>query len=533
MKRLLTIVAVLCLLLGCVHAARAEITVTVQPETQTVKVGGSVTFSAKAKGVGQSGITWHFLSPDGQEDVTGRKLSGRFSGLKVSNPNTLNIRLKNVPEEMHGWSVYCHLGKSSAGVDTEKALLLIEGMDAPGAEETAPEGQAGAADGAVEETEETGAAEADGDNLEAGETAEDASEEADSAEADGEEPEAGETAEDASEEAGETPAETGTFSGSIAGTAAENEQIRGFAEGKQEYQYLQLGTYYYGENGEKEPLLWRILYRKGNIAQLITEHVIDAMQMLNIDDFYTAVKKRNYRSRYNTPYEETDIYYWLNGEMAKVIFEQQDFSPAVVPHRIKEVQKKDPDVAEEPGYQPESGTPLTAEEKERYPYGKDLFYLMTYADMKNGAFGFPDTTMGNTKENDNERAVPESGRRKAFATPYAKAKVQHPDWKKQTKQYKLDVVTVYKGMGYGGSSPYWAVKRRMGYYMSGIVGANGHLSWSNMASVRIGVRPAAIIDLSRLRVTGGNGTLENPWRFALAEGVAGGAGSGETEEAGQ
>ena len=79
------------------------------------------------------------------------------------------------------------------------------------------------------------------------------------------------------------------------------------------------------------------------------------------------------------------------------------------------------------------------------------------------------------------------------------------------------MVTAYKGMNYGGSSPYWAIKRRYGYYMSGIVGANGHLSWSNMASVRVGVRPATIVDLNKLRVTGGKGTLENPWVMEVFE----------------
>ena len=502
MKRLLTIMAILCLLTGCFGAARAEIEITEQPETQTVKAGGTVTFSVEAKNVGKSAITWHFISPDGQEDVTGRKLAERFSGLRVKNPNNQHIKLSRVPEEMHGWEVYCHLGKASAGVDTERALLLIEGMEAPGAAEAAETVEAAGDTGA--EAEETDAAEEAWDETEeAGDPGEEEAPAEEEAEPETEEP---------GEEEAAAPAQSVPAAGPIAGSAAENEQIRGFSEQTEDYQYMQLGTYYYTENGGKKPLVWRVLYRKGNIAQLITEDVIDSMQMLNIDSYYNAVtKKSSFRDRYNTPYEETDIYYWLNGEMAQAVFETQDFSSAIVPHRIKEAQKKEKDIAEEPGYQEGSGEPLTAEEKEKFPYGKDLFYIMTYADMKNGMFGFPDTTMGNTKENDNERAVPESGRRKAYATPYAKAKVQHPDWKKDTAQYKLDVVTVYKGMSYGGSSPYWAVKRRKGYYMSGIVGANGHLSWSNMASVRIGVRPATIVDLGKLRVTGGNGSLENPW----------------------
>lgn len=513
MKRLLTIMAILCLLTGCFGAARAEIEITEQPETQTVKAGGTVTFSVEAKDVGKSAITWHFISPDGQEDVTGRKLAERFSGLRVKNPNNQHIKLSRVPEEMHGWEVYCHLGKASAGVDTERALLLIEGMDAPGTAEAAEETEAAEENGA--EAEEAEAAE-EAEGTEEADAAEEAWDETEEAEVPAEEEEPAEEEAPAEEtpaaEEDAAPAESGPAAAPVPGSAAENEQIRGFSEQTEDYQYMQLGTYFYTENGGKKPLVWRVLYRKGNIAQLITEDVIDSMQMLNIDSYYNAVtKKSSFKNRYNTPYEETDIYYWLNGEMAEAIFETQDFSSAIVPHRIKEAQKKEQDIAEEPGYQAGSGAPLTAEEKEKFPYGKDLFYIMTYADMKNGMFGFPDTTMGNTKENPNERAVPESGRRKAYATPYAKAKVQHPDWKKDTKQYKLDVVTVYKGMSYGGSSPYWAIKRRKGYYMSGIVGANGHLSWSNMASVRIGVRPATIVDLGKLRVTGGNGSLENPW----------------------
>ena len=137
--------------------------------------------------------------------------------------------------------------------------------------------------------------------------------------------------------------------------------------------------------------------------------------------------------------------------------------------------------------------------------------------MKNELFGFPKTHHGNTIENEGERAIPESGRRKAYPTPYAAAKVQYPEWKKVTPHYNLDVVLNYKGMNYGGASPYWAIKRRPNSYMVGIVGANGHLSWSNMASVRIGVRPAAIVDLSKLKVTGGSGTEKDPWIMEVAE----------------
>ena len=78
------------------------------------------------------------------------------------------------------------------------------------------------------------------------------------------------------------------------------------------------------------------------------------------------------------------------------------------------------------------------------------------------------------------------------------------------KKLQLTVMSEYNG-----TSPYWAVKRRKNYYMTGIVGGNGHLSWRAMDSVQIGVRPAMRLDLSRLKLTGGKGTREDPWRMTM------------------
>ena len=134
MKKLLIMLGVL---LCWASVALAAVTVTQQPVTQTVKAGGKVSFSAKAKGAGNGGITWHFVEESSGEDVTGRKLSERFKGLKVKNPNTLTITLQNVPEEMHGWQVYCHIGPKNGGVDTDRVQLLIEGLEAGEAAEAA------------------------------------------------------------------------------------------------------------------------------------------------------------------------------------------------------------------------------------------------------------------------------------------------------------------------------------------------------------------------------------------------------------
>ncbi len=131
MKRLLSILMILCILLGVYGvASAAKPSITKQPETQTVKKGGTLTFSVEAKNA-DGGITWHFQNPATGKDYTGRKLSGAVSGLKVTNPNSLNITLKKVPESMHGWTAYCHIGPKNGGVDTDTVMILIEGMDPP------------------------------------------------------------------------------------------------------------------------------------------------------------------------------------------------------------------------------------------------------------------------------------------------------------------------------------------------------------------------------------------------------------------
>ena len=47
MKRILAILLLLCLTLGSLSVAQAAVSITKQPETQTVKAGGNVTYKIK------------------------------------------------------------------------------------------------------------------------------------------------------------------------------------------------------------------------------------------------------------------------------------------------------------------------------------------------------------------------------------------------------------------------------------------------------------------------------------------------------
>ena len=132
MKRLISFLAVLALALGCCSAAlAAKVTITKQPETRTVKAGGTVSFSVKAKNTDGESITWYFVNPDTGEEITGRKLPSAFKGLRVSTPNGKTIKLVKVPEEMHGWFVYCRIGPKNGGLTTDTVRLLIAGMPEP------------------------------------------------------------------------------------------------------------------------------------------------------------------------------------------------------------------------------------------------------------------------------------------------------------------------------------------------------------------------------------------------------------------
>lgn len=86
--------------------------------------------------------------------------------------------------------------------------------------------------------------------------------------------------------------------------------------------------------------------------------------------------------------------------------------------------------------------------------------------------------------------------RQAVATPYARAQGTYKDHS-------------------NGKSPYWVstLKSETDYRMQ-LVGYNGHLSFGAYTRVNVGLRPSVRLDLSKLRITGGDGSMESPFRFA-------------------
>lgn len=131
MKRVLVFLLMLCMLLGCFTSAFAKLEILEQPVSQTVKERGKATFSFKVAKQQQMGITWYFVNPDTGEEITGKNIRKTFKGLKVTNPNSQKMTLRNIPAAMHGWSLYARCKANGATVETDIVQILIEGMDPP------------------------------------------------------------------------------------------------------------------------------------------------------------------------------------------------------------------------------------------------------------------------------------------------------------------------------------------------------------------------------------------------------------------
>ena len=137
MKKLFVLLLALCLLLGISTSALAagKPKITEQPESAVTDEKGTVSFSVKASNI--EGLTWRFVDPETGEETTGKKLPKKFKGLKVEGANKKTIKLKNVPEEMHGWTVYCHItGGNGYQVDSDRVTLLVYGMGDPATSDT-------------------------------------------------------------------------------------------------------------------------------------------------------------------------------------------------------------------------------------------------------------------------------------------------------------------------------------------------------------------------------------------------------------
>lgn len=104
-----------------------QLKVTKNPTGETVDVGGSATFVARADNAASH--VWRIVSKDTTKTVFAKDAPSYFSGLRVSGADTDTLVLSNIPASMNEWSVECKFvgadGKTS--VFTTGAIIRVRG----------------------------------------------------------------------------------------------------------------------------------------------------------------------------------------------------------------------------------------------------------------------------------------------------------------------------------------------------------------------------------------------------------------------
>lgn len=99
-------------------------TVTKSPTDETVEEGGSCLFLAGYENAELA--VWHFVSPDGQTDMTYEAAQTAFPSMEIRNGMFSNLQLSNIPYALNGWRVYCQYSNPGVGyVNTETARITV------------------------------------------------------------------------------------------------------------------------------------------------------------------------------------------------------------------------------------------------------------------------------------------------------------------------------------------------------------------------------------------------------------------------
>lgn len=99
------------------------------PTDETVQEGGSAYFVAKYADA--IWAVWHFLSPDGQTDMTYEAAASYFPTLNIINGMYSTMKLENIPMALNGWRVYCRYTNNKGSTDTATALITVTPGPAP------------------------------------------------------------------------------------------------------------------------------------------------------------------------------------------------------------------------------------------------------------------------------------------------------------------------------------------------------------------------------------------------------------------
>ena len=102
--------------------------VTKSPSDETVQAGGSASFVSRYQNA--KWAEWHFVSPDGTQDIDYTVAENQFPQLRIFNGFANNMTLENIPEALNGWMVYCRYSNDFGSVNTDRAIITVIGGSA-------------------------------------------------------------------------------------------------------------------------------------------------------------------------------------------------------------------------------------------------------------------------------------------------------------------------------------------------------------------------------------------------------------------
>ena len=278
-----------------------------------------------------------------------------------------------------------------------------------------------------------------------------------------------------------------------AGFAAADDFLRGY-EKENGYVYVSLGQYPQLADGTELPILWRVLTVDEEKAYLLSEYILFARPMhITRRECETDEQKRSYtRSDYEKElkgdFAQTELCEYLNGTFAEAAFTQEEMEML-----------------------------LPCED-----FGK--VFLISRDDMKNKNIGLGSTNPGTLSA---KKIAANPGVR-AWGTEWAihnngVPKEEFPDPKARTvglagEHVSVEEVRLYVFQAkYGSCSPWWA--RSQSVSNGGHATATkdgGQIGHIEVARDNIGVRPALYLALDCFKITGGAGTMEDPYQIALS-----------------
>ena len=105
--------------------------ITKNPTGETVDIGGSATFVARADGADK--IIWRLVSPDTSNTIEVQNASGTFPGLGVSGQGSEKLVLSNIPKELNKWCAECRFVNSAGSSFTNGAIITVRNASPTGA----------------------------------------------------------------------------------------------------------------------------------------------------------------------------------------------------------------------------------------------------------------------------------------------------------------------------------------------------------------------------------------------------------------